>query len=151
MIRTGPIDSSSDIIALFATRSVAWKRSMPNSRARSARMRHERLAEAEPLPVVGHNHGRLGDLGLIQAYEPRHAHGLAAVLVHGEHSIVVAVVDVEQVAELRFGQAGDGGHEPLVDGLLAHPLDAGEVTAPIVAMERRNQRHAAVAQGYASG
>ncbi len=74
---------------------------MPSSRARSASRLRQRGAQAPPLPLVDDGHRRLGGGAVVEANEARDADGLAAAGVEGDQSLVVAVVDLGQVAQLR--------------------------------------------------
>jgi hypothetical protein len=75
------------------------------------------------LPRVGHRHGRFPD-ALPYAYEARDPDAVMGSLVDRHERLVVAVIDVRQIAELRVGQACDRREETQVARLRAELLEA---------------------------
>jgi hypothetical protein len=85
----------------------------PSSRARTDRLQQER-AEAASLPAVDHGDGNLGRIGLHgAAHIARDADALAR-LVERDHRLMVAMVEVGQVAQRLLVELVHRSQEPPV-------------------------------------
>ena len=126
---------------------VAVKRRTPRARARGAKLVHEQGPESAALPVVGHDHGHLGRLGVVgKPHVARDSDQCAdrgvGPLGHERH--VVAPVDLGQVAQLGAAEARLGSEKAPLDARLGEVVQALFEHALVVRPYRADQDLSAI-------
>jgi hypothetical protein len=93
--------------AALSARQVAAKRRTPG-RARPVRqLVHQERADAPPLPIVQHRDRHLRRLRVVEPDVARHSGQLGAARADSDERLVIVVVDLGEVAQVRFGEPFD--------------------------------------------
>ena len=109
----------------------------------------QRARHAAALPGVRHGHRHLGHLRIAGgAHEARHAEPVPGGGLHGHQRLVIAVVDLGQVAQLRLAQVAGRGEEAAVARLRAEPPHPGGELVPVIGLDRAHDDRLAVAQAF---
>ena len=97
----------------------------------------ERGADPAPLPVVGDREGDLGAVGpRVVADEPRDADAIVGARVERHERLVIAMVDLGEIAQVARAEARMRAEEAAVARLVAQAVEAGRERRLVVGLDR---------------